>query len=484
VSGVLWTAAEAADATGGLAHGGWVATGVAIDTREMAPGDLFVALTGENRDGHAFVARALAAGAAAAMVARVPEGVPADAPLLVVDDTLAALGRLGAAGRARTAARVIAVTGSVGKTSTKEMLRTMLAGQGPTHAPTRSFNNHWGVPLTLARMPAATAFAVIEIGMNHAGEITPLSRLARPHVALIINVEPVHLEHLGSIEAIADAKAEIFAGLEPDGVAVLNADNPHFARLAAAAAPHRVVAFGRAASDFTLEEARVVGQATLMRARIAGRQVAVKIGAPGLHFALNALGALAAIETVGGDIARAALALAAWTPLGGRGSRELIALGPAGMDGVVTLLDESYNANPASMRAALAVLAASPRSDGMGRITRGRRLAFLGDMLELGPDETAFHAALAELPEIAAIDRVHCCGRRMQALHAALPRAKRGLWCPDSAALAVEVAKAVDAGDVVMVKGSLGARMARVVEAVRGLGSAVPAPLAPADEEP
>ncbi len=213
-----------------------------------------------------------------------------------------------------------------------------------------------------------------------------------------------------------------------------------------------------------------------MRARVDGRPVAFKVGAPGTHLALNALGALAAVQAAGGDIARAALALAAWTPPGGRGSRETIVLGPAGIDGAVTLLDESYNANPASMRAALAVLAASQPADDMGRFTRGRRLAFLGDMLELGPDEAAFHARLAELPEIEAIDRVHCCGPRMKALHGALPRGKRGLWCADSAALAAEVAKAVDAGDVVMVKGSLGARMARVVEAIRGLGAAVPQP--------
>jgi UDP-N-acetylmuramoyl-tripeptide--D-alanyl-D-alanine ligase len=476
----LWTAAEAAQATDGTAHGtargDWRATGVAIDTREIAPGDLFVALAGENRDGHAFVAQALAAGAAAAMVSRVPDDVPSDAPLLLTGDTLAALGRLGAAGRARTGARVIAVTGSVGKTSTKEMLRAMLAGQGPTHAAARSFNNHWGVPLTLARMPAGTAFAVLEIGMNHAGEITPLSRLARPHVALVTTIEPVHLEHLGSIEAIADAKAEILAGLEPDGVAVLNADAAQFARLAAAAAPHRVIAFGAAAPDFALDEASVFGAATLVRARVEGRPVAFKIGAPGAHFALNALGALAAVHAAGGDICRAALALATWTPPGGRGNRETIALGPAGMDGAVTLLDESYNANPASMRAALAVLAASRPEDGLGRVSRGRRLAFLGDMLELGPDEAAFHARLADLPEMDAIDRVHCCGPRMKALHTALPRGKRGLWCEDSARLAAEVAKAVDPGDVVMVKGSLGARMARVVEAIRGLGAATPAP--------
>ena len=470
----LWTAAEAARATGGEARGEWIAGGVAIDTRELEPGDLFVALAGENRDGHLFVADALARGASAAIVSRLPEGVAPDPPLLVVGDTLEALRALGAAGRARARARVIAVTGSVGKTSTKEMLRTMLSGQGATHAATRSFNNHWGVPLTLARMPADTQYAVVEIGMNHAGEITPLSCLARPHVALITTVEAVHLEHFASVEAIAEAKAEIFAGLGPEGVAVLNADNPHFARLSAAASAHRVIAFGWAAPDFVLEEASVSGPSTQVRARVGGKPVAFRIGAPGVHLAQNALGALAAVHAAGGDICRAALSLATWTPPGGRGRREVIALGPAGMDGAVTLLDESYNANPASMRAALSVLAASPTTDGQGRVARGRRQAFLGDMLELGPDEATFHAGLAGLPEMESIDRVHCCGIRMKALHEALPRAKRGHWCPDSAALAAEVGKAVDAGDVVMVKGSLGARMARVVEAIRGLGTAAP----------
>ena len=474
VVSVLWTAADAAAATGGEARGDWAASGVAIDTREIAPGDMFVALTGESRDGHGFVADALAKGAAAAMVSRLPEGVAADAPLLVVGDTLEGLRALGAAGRARTGARVIAVTGSVGKTSTKDMLRVMLSAQGATHAATRSFNNHWGVPLTLARMPAASRYAVVEIGMNHPGEITPLTKLARPHVAMITTVEAVHLENFESEEGIADAKAEIFAGLEPEGVAVLNGDNRWFDRLSAAAAPHRIVAFGRAAPLFKLESASVAGRSTQVRARIDGKQVAFRIGAPGQHLAMNGLGALAAAQAAGADLCRAALELAAWTPPGGRGSRERIALGPAGMDGAVTLLDESYNANPASMRAALSVLAASAVTDGQGRVARGRRIAFLGDMLELGPDEARFHAGLADLPEIAGVDRVHCCGERMKALHDALPRDKRGHWREDSAALAAEVGKAVDAGDVVMVKGSLGSRMARVVEAIRALGAAAP----------
>src|SRR5690625_3465423 len=468
----LWTAEAAAAATGGKAQGNWDATGVAIDTRELKPGDLFIALQGDVRDGHGFVADALLKGAAAAMVTHVPEGVPGDAPLLFVEDTLDGLVALGRAARARTNARVIAVTGSVGKTSTKEMLRTMRGAEGRTHAAIRSFNNHWGVPLTLARMPEATEFVIIEIGMNHAGEITPLTRLARPHVALITNVEPVHIEHFGALDAIADAKAEIFLGLEPGGTAVLNAGNTGFERLARAAAPHPVLAFGEGAQDFVAESIQVAERCTIVRATIGGQQSVFKIGAPGAHFAANALGALAAVEAVGGDLCRAALALANWRPPSGRGSREAVALGPAGRDGSLTLLDESYNANPASMRAALSVLAASAVTEGEGRISAGRRIAILGDMLELGEKEAAYHAGLAELPEMQGIDRVDCCGPRMKALHEALPRHLRGCWQPNSEALASSIGKKVDAGDVIMVKGSAGAHMARVVEAIRGLGVA------------
>lgn len=472
---VLWTRNAAVEATGGKAQGNWEAMGVAIDTREMAPGDLFIALEGDNRDGHRFVADALARGAAAAMVTHIPDDVAEDAPLLLVRDTLDALMALGRAARARTKARVIAVTGSVGKTSTKEMLRAMLGAQGATHAAIRSFNNHWGVPLTLARMPEDSEFAIIEIGMNQAGEIAPLTRLARPHVAIITNVEPVHIEHFGSVEAIADAKAEIFLGLEPGGTAVLNAGNPQFARLISAAAPHRVIAFGDGAADFTAQSLQITERATIVRALIGGQQSAFKIGAPGAHFATNALAALAAlaaVEAVGDDLCRAALALANWRPPSGRGSRETISLGPAGIDGALTLLDESYNANPASMRAALSVLAGSPVAEGAGRISAGRRIAILGDMLELGPEESAYHAGLATLPELEGIDLVHCCGPRMKALHEALPRHLRGCWWPDSDALAASIGKKVDAGDVIMVKGSAGAHMARVVEAIRGLGVA------------
>ena len=473
MSAYLWTAEDAAAATAGEARGVWHGvTGISIDTRSIAPGELFVALSGDHRDGHDFVAQALAAGAGAAMVAQVPEGIAARAPLLVVGDTLEALGALGAAARARSAARVIAVTGSVGKTSTKEMLRTALGCQGRVHAAEKSFNNHWGVPLTLARMPADTEFAVIEMGMSHAGEIAPLSRLTRPHVALVTAIEAVHLAGFGSVAEIADAKAEVFAGLEPGGVAILNHDNPHFDRLAAQVGAAGILSFGTADCDLVLEHAAVRALATVVKARIGDQPITFKLGAPGVHFALNAVAALGAVIAVGGDLARAGLALAGWAPPEGRGRHWRIELGPAGIDGEIMLIDESYNANPTSMRAALAVLASSKVTDEVGRVARGRRIAFLGDMLELGPAEGELHAELARLGEIDAIDKLHLAGPCMRGLHAALPAAKRGEWFADSDQLAQRARRLVGAGDVCMVKGSLGMAMRLVVDQIKALGSA------------
>lgn len=467
----LWTAWEAAQATGGDALGWAAVSGIAIDTRSLRPGDLFVALQGEARDGHAFVADALAKGAAAAMVSHWPEGLAQNAPLLVVDDTLRALERLAGAARARSRAKVVAVTGSVGKTSTKDMLRAMLAAQGNVHAAERSFNNHWGLPLTLARMPAETDFAVLEIGMNHAGEIGPLARLARPHVAVITTVEAVHSAAFASVEQIADAKAEIFQGLEPGGVAILNADNPHFTRLAAATGGAAIRRFGTGEADVRLLNITLVQGVTVVSAELSGRPVLFKIGAPGTHMAMNACAALAAICALGADPARAALALADWAPLDGRGKHHRILRGPAGLDGVITLIDDSYNANPASVQAAIAVLGAEPVTHGIGRVTKGRRIAFLGDMLELGEAETALHAGLAALPEIEGIDLFHCCGPLMRHFHQALPHKKRGEWFATSQELAAKARRVVDGGDVCMVKGSNGMAMRHVVEAILSLGT-------------
>ena len=476
----LWTASEAAAATGGQAAGDWVATGVSIDSRTVAPGDLFVALTGDARDGHGFVADALAKGAAAAMVSRVPDGVAPGAPLVVVGDTLDGLRGLAAAARARAPVRVVAVTGSVGKTGTKEMLRAMLAAQGRTHAAEKSYNNHWGVPLTLARMPRETEFAVIEIGMNHAGEITPLSRLSRPHVAMITTVEAVHLENFADETGIADAKAEIFAGLEPDGTAVLNRDNRHFARVRASAeaAGAQIVAFGSAEGcDARLIDVTAHPMASVVRAEIGGQEVVFRLSAPGRHLVLNALGALAAAEALGADLARAAIGLGGWSAPDGRGARWTVRL-PEG-ESFLHLIDESYNANPASVGAALEVLAAHAVEDGVGRIKRGRRIACLGDMLELGPRELELHAGLAAHSAMRGVDLVLCVGERMRALHDALPADRRGGWFADAAACAERLAKLADGGDVVMAKGSLRIGMGRIVETLKRLGQAVPADAAP-----
>ena len=468
----LWTASDAAAATGGRSTADWTATGVSIDTRSLAPGDLFVALK-DVRDGHDFVAQALAGGAAAALVSRVPDGVAADAPLLIVDDVLAALERLGAAGRARTRARVIGVTGSVGKTSTKEMLRAALAGQGRVHAAEKSFNNHWGVPLTLARMPVDADFAVIEIGMNHPGEIAPLARLARPHAAMITTVAAAHLEAFDSIEAIAREKAAIFEGLEPGGAAVINGDIATFGILrdAARRAGARVRAFGAGPSNFDrVTDVRLSRETTVAQARLWRQKVMFKLGTPGRHFAVNAVGVLGVVKALDADVALAITGLAQWHPPEGRGTIEKLSMDAVDAHMFVELIDDAINANPTSMKAALEVLAATEPRDGLGRVSHGRRIAVLGDMLELGPDEREMHRALADLPEMAVLDLVHCVGPRMRALHQALPQDRRGQWAETAAELARRAHALVDAGDVVLVKGSKGSRVSLVVDAIRKLG--------------
>ena len=439
--------------------------GISIDTRELDRGDLFVALDGDNRDGHEFVGQALSGGAAAAMVSRVPKGIDSSACLLIVDDTLQALNRLAEAARARTSARVLAVTGSVGKTSTKDMLRTMLAPQGNVHAAVRSFNNHWGVPLTLARMPADTDWAVIEIGMNHAGEITPLSKLARPHIALITTVAPVHLAAFDGIEGIADAKAEIFAGLEPGGVAILNADIDMFPRLRDAASPHQIVTFGEGDADYHMPHALVEAERTLVELEAPEFTVTFRVGAPGKHIGLNAVAAMATAITAGADPATSAKALEFWSPPEGRGRKITIDLDGGGD---ILLLDESYNANPTSVEAALGVLATTGSR-------KASRHAILGDMLELGPTEVAYHEALAKLLAIEAIGKIHCCGPLMHNLWVKIPTEQRGIYADDSAAMAESVRSMLAPGDVCMVKGSLGARMSVIVGAIKALGTVRPA---------
>ncbi|MCB9959560.1 MAG: UDP-N-acetylmuramoylalanyl-D-glutamyl-2,6-diaminopimelate--D-alanyl-D-alanine ligase [Rhodospirillaceae bacterium] len=460
----LWTSQEAAAATDGTVFGSWSASHVSIDSRAVAAGDLFVALCGPNHDGHDYVAKALKAGAAAAMVKRRPAGLAADAPLLEVPDTLAGLTALGRYARLRSAAQVIGVTGSVGKTGTKEMLAQALATQGPTFATIGNLNNHIGVPLTLARMPAATLYAVVEMGMNHAGEIRPLSRLAAPHVAVITTVTDAHLENFRDIGGIADAKAEIFEGMEPSGTAVLNREDSQFARLLAharTAGIGRIWTFGRHQScDARLLDASVHATCSAVHAAIRGEVISYSLSVPGQHWVMNSLAVLLAVRAVGGDITQAARMLSTLRAPAGRGARRKVVRA----DGTAFLvIDESYNASPAAVRAALSVLASSPVGKG------GRRVLVLGDMLELGEDAPRLHADLAAAVDAAKVDRVHACGRLCRHLYDALPEAVRGTWAGDSGALTQAVLDDVAAGDVVLVKGSLGSRMKPIVEALYAL---------------
>jgi UDP-N-acetylmuramoyl-tripeptide--D-alanyl-D-alanine ligase len=459
----LWSPAELKGAFGVAPSAPLSAAveGVSIDSRTLESGDLFIAIKGAALDGHDHVARAFESGGAAAVVSRGRAGrLAAFGPLFVVDDTLNAMERLGVAARARSKARIVAVTGSVGKTTVKEMLRAMLSACGATHASAHSYNNHWGVPLTLARMAASARYGVFEIGMNHAGEIAPLTRMARPHAALVTTIAPVHIEHLGSIEAIADAKAEIFLGLEPSGAATLNRDAPQFERLAKAAAARgaRVLTFGRGADcDARLIEVEAIEGGSRVSARVLGRKLAFVLGAPGVHMAENALGALLAAETLGADLDACAAALQRFSPQEGRGARFSIET----PDGPAIIIDESYNANPASMRAALALLAQTKPGP------KGRRIAVIGDMLELGPKAEAMHADLAADLSANRVDLLFGAGRLTRALYDAAPVSMRAAWAERSNELTDEVARALRGGDIAMIKGSNGSRMGPLVAALR-----------------
>lgn len=459
----LWTSeamAEAmrADAKGALPND---ITGISIDSRTLKPGEAYFAIKGDIHDGHAFVIAALKAGAALAVVERAQsDNFGADARLLIVDDVLAGLVDLAHASRARLGAQIVAVTGSVGKTSTKEALRHVLGAQGETHASVASFNNHWGVPLSLARCPASVRFAIFEIGMNHAGEIEQLVQMVRPHVAIVTTVEPVHLEFFSGIEAIADAKAEIFGGVVPGGAVVLNRDNSQFARLQRRARKlgvSRIVSFGEnKRADARLIDVALHPICSAVHAKIFGQNLTYKIGMPGRHMVMNSLAVLAAAALAGADLALAGLAMSQVQPAAGRGVRKILEV--AG--GEATLIDESYNANPASMTAALNVLGHAA----MG--AHGRRIAVLGDMLELGLASADLHRGLGEAIKINNIDVVFCCGPMMRHLWDTLSSGKRGGYAVDAAALESQVVAALRAGDVLMIKGSLGSRMKTIVTAL------------------
>jgi UDP-N-acetylmuramoyl-tripeptide--D-alanyl-D-alanine ligase len=458
----LWTSAEAAKAVMGMAQGQWQVDGIELDSRAVSKGDLFVALKVE-RDGHAFVRNAIAAGASAALVSDA-NCADAGAPLLIVPDTMVALENLGTAGRRRNViATRVAITGSVGKTTVKEMTAAALDITAKTHKSVKSYNNHWGVPLTLARMPADARFGVFEIGMNHGGEIARLAPQVRPHIAAITMVAPVHVEHFQDEAGIADAKAEIFLGLDAGGTALIPADNPHIARLTARARDRdgvKILTFG---TDLSAD-ARVLNVVDGQGGRIAtadilGNQISWRIAEPGAHWVNNGICALTLAVLAGGDLHAAADALSNFGAIDGRGVARAIAL-PHG--DFFTLVDEAYNANPASMAGAIATLS-----------TRAglRHIAVLGDMLELGARENDYHSAIAADLETAKTDLVFCAGPRMKHLWEALPESQRGAYASSASELSPLVVAAVKAGDVVMVKGSNGSKMAEIVRALSALNT-------------
>jgi UDP-N-acetylmuramoyl-tripeptide--D-alanyl-D-alanine ligase len=455
-SSPLWTASAAATATTGRQTGDWSTTGISIDTRSLESGDLFVALCGPNFDGHDFITGAFDSGAAAALVSDAGQNNLDGRPGLIVADTLDALRALAKAGRARTGAKIAAITGSVGKTGTKEALAHVLAPQGATSFSKSSLNNHWGVPLSLARMPAEADFGIFEIGMNHPGEITPLVGMARPHVAVLTAIAPAHMEFFDSLEDIARAKAEIFTGLD-GGIAIINRDTEHFDLLAKSALANgadRVISFGRnAEADMRLIECLSDTTGNNVDAHWQGKPLNFRVGQPGVHWAYNSLAVLATVDALDGDMEAAAAALASLPGLPGRGAVHVIPWG----DGNIRLIDDSYNANPESMNSALKTLGHMPK-DG------GRRVAILGDMLELGDISEAAHASLDTQIAGNDIDTVFLAGREMTALANALPPAKLGGMADTADGLLPIILSGLKAGDIVTVKASNGIGLSRIVK--------------------
>lgn len=451
----LWTSHAIAAATGGTAAASFAAGGVAFDSREVGRGDLFIALKGETTDGHRFVDQAFAQSAGGAIVS-----TPCQGPHVLVADTTAALEALGRAGRARTSARIAGVTGSVGKTGTKEALAAALArGQGGrVHRSVKSYNNHTGVPLSLARMPTDTAFGVFEMGMNHAGELAALTRQVRPHVALITAIAPAHIEFFDSVEAIADAKGEIFQGLEPGGCAILPHDSPHRDRLIGHAKPHaaRILTFGRGeGADVRILDAIPGAEGTTITLALPeDRELTFTLSQPGDHWVSNAAAVIAAVYAMGGDLAAAGLALAEMGGLAGRGARHRIVL----PDGEATLIDESYNANPVSMAATLKLLGEA----------HGRRIAVLGEMRELGGESAALHAGLAPAVSGAGVELALLVGEAMAPLAEALEGVVETRHVPDADAARESLEEAIAPGDTVLIKGSNAVGLARIVVALTG----------------
>lgn len=466
----LWTVGEIVEATGGVCSSGEagydIAIGsVSIDSRTIEDGGLYVAIQGVSQDGHLYVGASFAKGAHAALVKRgyKPEdGVVSKGGVLIfVDDTLQAMEDLGRAARNRTKGKIIAVTGSAGKTGTKEALREMCEALGKTHASVKSFNNHWGVPLSLARMPRDCEFGIFEVGMNHAGEISPLSKMIRPDIALITTVAPVHIGHFANEEEIADAKAEIFDGLGgQSGAAVLPADNRHYERLCSAArgaGVSRIVGFGAAdGAELRLIDGQFGSESSTIIAEIFGQRLEIDISIPGEHIAINLIGALGCVALAGGDVRKAADVLSDLTVPEGRGVRHILSVG----EGTYTLIDESYNANPASMNIALKNLS-SLQGDAYCR-----RIAVLGDMLELGVGSEGYHREISAVIDGLDVNLVFASGPMMAHMFAELPKVQQGAYSDISKGLIDPLRGVIRPGDVVMIKGSFGSEMGLIVKAL------------------
>nr|WP_295373960.1 UDP-N-acetylmuramoyl-tripeptide--D-alanyl-D-alanine ligase [uncultured Sphingosinicella sp.] len=451
----LWTSAEIAQAVGGTASADFDVNGLAFDSREISTGDLFIAMKGEVTDGHRFLDKVYGAGAAGAIVSQ-----DLAQPHVRVEDTTKALNDLGRASRARTDARICGVTGSVGKTGTKEALFAALdrSMPGRAHRSVKSYNNHTGVPLSLSRMPRETRFGVFEMGMNHAGELAALTRLVRPHVAIITAIASAHREFFSSEEEIADAKGEIFQGLEPGGVAIVPFDSPHRDRLLAAARPHaaRILTFGMGdgADIYARDVVRADNGGTMLTAVLPEAELTFTISQPGDHWVSNSLAVLGAVEAMGGDLAAAGLALADMPGLKGRGERHRV----RASGGEAVLIDESYNANPSSMRATLKSLAEQK--------VEGRRIVVLGSMRELGVGSDDFHAGLAEPIEAACVDYAILVGEEMKPLAKALGQKVNMTHVPDAKSALQPLRDAIRPGDAILVKGSNSIGLSAIVEAL------------------
>ncbi len=458
----LWTSNEATEATQGQSNKAWEAHGVSIDSRQITQGDLFIALHGPNFDGHKFVAKAFERGAAVALVEQIPNDAPKGAAYLIVENTEKALWDLAIYARARTAAQIVGITGSVGKTGVKECLALILGSMGQCSATQGNLNNHLGLPLSLARMPADCDYGVFEMGMNHTGELSKLSKLARPHIAVITTVNTVHGEYFENEEAIAAAKAEIFEGMTSEGTAILNADNDHFDFLTKSAEDISVLSFGlKKVADCRINNFKLGAEGSDIEANIVEENISYRLNLPGEHWALNSLAVLAVIHALGLDSQQASKILGQARPTTGRGETHQVNL----RGGYFTLVDESYNASPVSMEAAIANL---------GRMEPGefsQRIAVLGDMLELGPEGPEFHASLVNALENAKIDKVYTAGHNMSHLRDALLPKMRGGHAQDSESLAILTAGFIRDGDVVLVKGSAGSKMGLVVKALLHLGA-------------